>query len=107
MSNSIKAFAGIITSFIDRTFLPILDTKIPEAIKAMDQWGQFKAFINETETIDIWKVEKLIAGFTSHSLAPPKLLPESPEKCTESEVVTTGYENGAWKYNISESIHCL
>lgn len=45
MSNSIKQFANLIISFIDKTFLPLLDSKLVETSKAMDQWSQLKNFL--------------------------------------------------------------
>jgi hypothetical protein len=51
MTNELKIFANMIINFIDKTLLPILDNKIPEAIKVLDQWSQLKNFVNETENI--------------------------------------------------------
>jgi hypothetical protein len=45
MSNSIKQFANIMISFIDKTFMPLIDSKLTEAAKALDQWVQLKNFI--------------------------------------------------------------
>jgi hypothetical protein len=47
MSNCIKIFGNIIINFVDQMFLPILNYKLAETIKVIDQWNQLKVFINE------------------------------------------------------------
>lgn len=51
MSNSIKQFANILITFIDKTLMPLIDSKIGDATKALDQWVQLKNFIYDSDQI--------------------------------------------------------
>jgi hypothetical protein len=50
----------MIINFVEKTFIPILNNKIPETVKVLEQWNQFKNFIHDSENVDMKKTEKFI-----------------------------------------------
>ena len=60
MSNQIKQIVNLITSFVDRTLLPLIEAKTAENLKVIEQWGKLKAFLSEENNLEIRKVENYI-----------------------------------------------
>ena len=49
--NTIKQFALLLSNFVDKTFLPLLDSKTFETIKVIDQWNGLKSLLLDQEPI--------------------------------------------------------
>lgn len=48
MNNTVKQFAVLISNFIDKTFIPLIEAKTMENLKAIDQWNGLKTLLMES-----------------------------------------------------------
>ena len=56
MNNTIKQFALLVSNFVERSLIPLLDTKLSDNLKAIDQWNTLKSMMLDQEPIEIWKI---------------------------------------------------
>ena len=56
MNNTIKQFALLVSNFVERSLIPLLDTKLADNLKAIDQWNTLKSMMVDQEPIEIWKI---------------------------------------------------
>lgn len=56
MNNSLKQLTNLFCSFIERTFIPLLEAKTKENLNAIDQWSGLRSLVKDTEQIDMWKI---------------------------------------------------
>jgi hypothetical protein len=59
MANLSNKLALIVIDFVDNTLLPILDAKVPEIARVLDQWAELRKIVNEgSGGAEVLKVEK-------------------------------------------------
>lgn len=73
----------------------------------MEQWSRLKAYLQETENIEIWKVENFITDHSITSLSSDfkKVSFDTYDKCSTSNnrTYSSMLEEGSWKYRPSEA----
>jgi hypothetical protein len=73
MTSSTKILVNMVINFVDKTLLPILDTKIIETARVIEQWSQLKKFVNESNgCVTGGKVEKY-GGEGAASIVTPQI----------------------------------
>lgn len=51
MTNSLKQFAALISNFIDQSLMPIIQSKMSENCRIVEQWIELRTLINDADTI--------------------------------------------------------
>ena len=51
MNNTIKQFATLISNFVEKIFVPALESKTKENLRVIEQWEGLKALINDQDQI--------------------------------------------------------
>lgn len=84
MSNPIKQLSNLLVTFIDKNFMPILDTRVIEVAKAVSKWNCLKNFILTNEMSEPWKLERFIGELSANesSIDALKLQIESNSKAS-------------------------
>lgn len=66
MSNPGKQLCNLLISFIDKNFMPILDTRVIEVAKALSKWNSLKNYIQANDISEPWKLERYIGELSTN-----------------------------------------
>lgn len=46
-----KQMVNLLTGFVDKNLVPLIESKIPENMRVIEQWGRLKSFLSEGDNV--------------------------------------------------------